>query len=169
MIRSLASLLAIAFATAAYAADVPKDTRNFIDTVASANKFEIDSSELAQQHAKSPDVKAFAEKMVADHKQAGSDFKSALQKAEIPAPNDAMGVADTAKYAKLRVFTTESGFDKAYIDAQVKAHQDAVGLFKGYSINGPTPEMKSFAMKTLPTLEQHLKDVQTLQGKVARN
>lgn len=168
-IRAGALVASLFAGAAAFAADVPKVTRDFIDTVASSNKLEIDTSELAMQHAKSNDVKTFAQTMITDHKQAGSDFKSALQKANIEPPSDMLSVADAAKYAKLRVFTTENGFDAAYVDMQLQAHKDAVAAFKDYATNGPTQEVKSFAMKTLPVLEQHLTMVQSLHGKVAAN
>ncbi len=154
-------------AASALAADVPKATRDCIDTVASANKLEVDSSEMALQHAKSNDVKAFAQTMITDHKQAGSDFKSALQKANIAPPSDTLGVGDAAKYAKLRVFTTENGFDAAYVNLQRQAHKDAVAAFKDYATNGQTQEVKSFAMKTLPVLEHHMSMVEGLHGKIA--
>jgi putative membrane protein len=160
----VASLVAT---VAAVAADVPKVTRDFIDTLASSNKLEIDTSELAMQHAKSNDVKTFAQTMITDHKQAASDFKSALRKANVEPPGETLSVADAAKYAKLRLFTTENGFDAAYVNMQLLAHKDAVAAFKDYATNGPTQEVKSFAMKTLPVLEHHLSMVEGLHGKVA--
>ncbi|HEX6838680.1 MAG TPA: DUF4142 domain-containing protein, partial [Polyangia bacterium] len=46
-------------------------------------------------------------------------------------------------------------FDKAYIHAMVTDHDETVKLFKSQSQNGQDPELKSFAMKTLPTIEKH--------------
>ncbi|MET0409537.1 MAG: DUF4142 domain-containing protein [Hyphomicrobium sp.] len=167
MFRSLAILAFIS--TAALAADVPAATTDFIDKVAVSNKFEIDTSELALKYGKSSDVKSFAQQMIDDHTKAGQNFKASLTEAGIEAPKDALDVAHTAKYAKLRLFTTESGFDAAYIDAQVQAHKDAVGLFKQYTANGPTPAVKSFAEKTLPTLEHHLMMVEELKAKLPKS
>ena len=161
----LIALCVCLFATAAVAADVPSATKTFIDKVAVSNKFEIDTSELALKYGKSADVKAFAQQMIDDHKKAGADFKTSLAQANIEPPADSLDVSHTAKYAKLRLFTTEKGFDSAYVDAQLQAHEDAVATFKDYAANGPTPALKSFAEKTLPILEHHLEMVKTLRSK----
>ncbi len=158
-----------AFATAAAAADVPDKTQKFVDKVAVSNKFEIDTSQLAQQYGKNPEVKKFADQMISDHTEAGKNFKGALQEAAIEPPSDALDVTHTAKYAKLRVFTTEAGFDSAYIEEQLAAHEEAVALFKDYSSAGPTPALKTFAQKTLPTLEHHLEMVKQINQSLARN
>jgi len=161
----LLTLCACFMATAAFAAEVPPATKTFIDKVAVSNKFEIDTSELALKYGKSVDVKAFAQRMIDDHKKAGEDFKASLAQANIEPPADSLDVTHTAKYAKLRLFTTEKGFDSAYVDDQLKAHEDAVATFKDYAASGPTPAVKSFAEKTLPTLEHHLEMAKSLKSK----
>jgi putative membrane protein len=165
----LITLCGLLIATPAFAADEPAQTKDFADKVTVANKYEIDTSELALKYGKSADVKSFAQQMISDHQKAGQDFKAALGEASIEAPRDALDVTHTAKYAKLRVFTTENGFDTAYVDAQLAAHQDAVATFKDYAANGPTPALKSFAEKTLPTLEHHLMMVEELRNKIPKS
>jgi putative membrane protein len=162
-------ILAVLFATAAMAADVPKETQTFIDKAAVSNKYEIDTSELAQKYGQAADVKTFAQQMITDHQKAGQDFKAALAQANIEPPADTLDVSHTAKYAKLRLFTTEKGFDSAYVDAQLAAHQDAVATFKDYASNGKTPALKSFAAKTLPTLEHHLEMIQGIRNKTPKS
>jgi putative membrane protein len=88
---------------------LPEATQNFIDTAAVANKFEIDTSELALTYSKSNDVKSFAQEMIDDHTKIGKKFKATLAAANIPAPADRLDLTHDAKYAKLRVFTTKKG------------------------------------------------------------
>lgn len=144
---------------------LPDATQDFIDKAAVANKFEIDTSELALKYAKGADVKSFAQQMIDDHKKIGEEFKATLQAANIKVPSASLDVTHGAKYAKLRLFTTESGFDSAYVSEQLSAHKDAVKLFSDYASNGPTPAVKEFAAKTLPKLEHHLATVKELNGK----
>ena len=168
MRREMLALSALMLTTAAAVADtVPKATQDFIDKAAVANKFEIDTSQLELKYGKGADAKTFAQQMIDDHTKIGQDFKATLSEAKIEAPKDALDIAHTAKYAKLRVFTTESGFDAAYANEQLQAHKDAVGLFKDYSANGPTGPVKTFAQKTLPTLEHHLMMAQDLSSKLS--
>ena len=161
----LIALCIFLFSTAVLAADVPSATKTFIDKVAVSNKFEIDTSKLALKYGKSAEVKTFAQQMIDDHTKAGADFKASLAQANVESPANTLDVSHTAKYAKLRVFTTEKGFDSAYVDAQLQAHEDAVATFKGYATNGPTPAVKSFAEKTVPALEHHLEMVKILRSK----
>jgi len=164
--RAILATLVLGFALPAMAADVPSQTKDFIDNATVGNKFEIDTSQLALEHAKSPDVKTFAQQMIDDHTKAAQELKTALAEAKIEPPSDSLDVAHAAKYAKLRLFTTKDGFDSAYTTDQLKAHQDTVAKFKDYAANGPTPEVKAFATKMLPTLEHHLEMVKNLHEKV---
>ena len=50
-------------------------------------------------------------------------------------------------------------FDKAYIEAQYKAHVETVELFKGYAQAGEDKRMRAFAAETLPKLQAHLDHV----------
>ena len=105
--------------------------------------------------------------MIADHTKAAGEFKAALQEDGITAPRDSMGLADLAKYERLHLTTADS-FDGAYARAQLNAHEDAVALFRGYAQSGPSPKVKAFAEKTLPTLEHHLELIKAIQRKLGQ-
>jgi putative membrane protein len=171
----IAAVAAVALVgTAAYAQQkqtkAPAEAMTFAKKVAAANTFEIQSSELAQQRAQSADVKSFAQQMISDHTKAGKEFKSAVQEANIsPPPPEQPDAKQKAILAKLEK-AQGAAFDKAYTNAQLNAHKEAVSLFRNYSKSGRTEPLKSFAQKTLPTLEHHLTMVQDLSkpGGVAR-
>jgi putative membrane protein len=164
-LSGIVALLVLVFPV--LAADAVKDASDFASKVAVANKFEIDTSQLALKYAKGEDVKKFAQQMIDDHTKAGQDFKAAVAAAKIKEPKDALDATHEAKYIKLRALTTENGFDASYVAEQLAAHKDAVDLFRNYSQNGEPGPLKDFATKTLPTLEHHLKMVQGLSGKKA--
>lgn len=88
MLRTIVTVIASAvLSAAAIAADTaPKEAMDFANSVASATEFEIQSSQLAQKNAKGPDVKTFADQMIADHTKAAGEFKTALQEAGIVPP-----------------------------------------------------------------------------------
>jgi putative membrane protein len=169
MFRTIFALAAAAVLSSSAMADnkAPKEAMDFANSVASATAFEIQSSQLAQKNAKSAEVKAFADQMIADHTKAAGEFKAALQEAGIAAPKDSMGVKDLANYEKLHL-TTANSFDDAYAKAQLNAHEEAVALFRGYAHNGQAPRLKVFAQKTLPMLEHHLQKIRAINQKMAR-
>ena len=100
--------------------------------------------------------------MIDDHTKVGEKFETAVLAAKIEPPEDALDVTHEAKYAKLRLFTTNKGFDGSYVSEQLAAHKEAVDLLRNYSQNGGPGPLKDFATKTLPTLEHHLMMVQGL-------
>jgi putative membrane protein len=52
--------------------------------------------------------------------------------------------------------------DQVFAQQQVQAHEEAIALFRAYSENGDNQELKQFAQKSLPDLEEHLKMTQEL-------
>jgi putative membrane protein len=136
-------------------AAVDQKTTSFIKQAAEGGRFEIESSKLAEQQARSQDVKSFAQKMIQDHTQANQQLTEAAQQAGTSVPD----VALTKKHATIISNLRERNgatFDRAYTDAQVTAHQETVELFSGYSKQGSNPDIKQFAEQTLPKLRQHL-------------
>lgn len=62
---------------------------------------------------------------------------------------------------------TGAAFDRGFVDAQVKAHQEAIALFEQQAKSGSDGDLKAFAQKHLPGLRTHLKRAQDLQGKLS--
>jgi putative membrane protein len=47
-------------------------------------------------------------------------------------------------------------FDREVQQHAVKAHEKAIKLFQNEAVAGQDPDLKAFAQKTLPVLQQHL-------------
>ena len=99
--------------------------------------------------------------MIADHTKAGKEMMEVAKKANLTVPPDTTSL-DAASPADATSITSASDMDKAYVQAQLQAHQEAVALFRAYSSGGDNPSLKQFASKTLPTLEKHLREVEKL-------
>ena len=52
---------------------------------------------------------------------------------------------------------------KAYLKNQMSAHESTVKLFQDEAQSGQDPDIKAFASRTLPTLEDHLSSIKGLQ------
>ena len=169
MIVAAAAFLAIAstgaLAQYQHQQKTPAASLAFAKKVANANAFEIKSSELAQDRAQSDEVKSFAKQMVTDHTKLGEEFKSAVQAANIsPAPQDEPSRKQKEALAKLEK-AHGPAFDKAYLTAQLKGHKEAVSVLRKYARKGHTPQLKEFAQKALPVVEQHLTQVKELSSR----
>ncbi len=56
-------------------------------------------------------------------------------------------------------------FDKQYVELMVDDHKNDVSKFKDESQNAASPEVRQWAVKTLPTLEKHLDKIEEIQKK----
>lgn len=137
----------------------------FVPTATSSSLFEIESSRLALQNSRDPQVRRFAQQMIRDHNLATRRMASVLRRSGMPVPPPALN----AKHQGMLVAVqSASDFDAAYVSAQLMAHQEAVALFSSYSANGDDPRLAAFAKQTLPTLQMHLEHAQALSGGAAR-
>jgi len=127
----------------------------FMKTAAMAGLAEVEHGRLAAQNASAADVKQFAQRMVDDHSKAGDELKALASKKSVtlPAELDQKHRAVQEKFEKLK----GPAFDKAYMAHMVTAHQQAVALFERESKGGKDADVKGWAAKTLPTVQEHLK------------
>jgi len=135
--------------------------KDFLENTAQAGHAELEASKMAQEKAKSPDVKAFADKMARDHAKVGEELAAlASQKGYTPP-----GEPSLLQKAKIKTLSlTDDGFDEMYIDnIGVSAHEDVVKQFQDAATNAKDADVKAFAAKNLPAMKEHLTMAKTLQ------
>lgn len=159
----IAAVMAAPFvlaAPAALAVDKPVD---FVTKAGEAGLYEIQTSKLALQRSKNPDIRKFAEHMIHDHEQAAAELKHVAAEDHFRVPT-ALDHDLKGKYKDLA--KKGNDFDAKYVHLQVDAHNDAVNLFSDYSQNGQDARLKDFAAKTLPTLQSHQSDIKTIHDQM---
>lgn len=135
--------------------------QSFVMKAASGGMAEVMLGQLAQKNGSAPAVKEFGKKMETDHSKANDELKTIASKNSITLPS-APGPAEQATYNRLSKLSG-AAFDKAYADDMVKDHQEDIAEFKKEASSGQNPDIKAFASKTLPTLEEHLKMAREMQ------
>jgi putative membrane protein len=130
-------------------------TATFVQQAVVGNLFEVESSKLALERSQNAVVKTFAKQMVDDHSAAAVKLADAVNEAKLPRPPVKL---DAKHQAIIDDLAARKGadFDKAYVDAQHKAHIEAVALFESYSATGADSQLKALAAQLLPTLKRHL-------------
>lgn len=167
------SLVAASLAPSAFAADpmtsatggkLDSADRKFVEKAAVGGMLEVRMGELAKDKASDPSVKAFGERMVKDHSQANAELTkiAAAKGVTVPGTIDASHQKDVDKMAE----KSGADFDKAYMKAMVSDHKTDIGDFEKEAKSGKDADLKSFAGKTLPTLQDHLKMAQAAHDKV---
>jgi putative membrane protein len=103
------------------------DDKKFLATAAQGDQNEIKLSELATEKATNPAVKAFAEKMVKEHKDMTESMKPFAESWGLTPPNG----PDADHQKELDKLNGMSGkdFDKEYIDQMVSDHAKALDAF----------------------------------------
>jgi putative membrane protein len=132
----------------------------FVKEAAMGGLAEVELGRLATQKASSTDVKQFGQRMVDDHSKANDQLKPIAQQKNIPVPTQLTGKEKSA-YDRLSKLSGEQ-FDRAYVQMMLEDHRKDVAEFKKESTSGKDSEVKSFAAQALPTLEEHLKMVQSI-------
>jgi putative membrane protein len=136
----------------------------FVKEAAMGGMAEVELGQLAAQKATSERVKAFGQKMASDHGAANEELKSLAGAKQIvlDAELDARHKATLTRFQGL----SGAAFDRAYIEDMTRDHEKDVAAFRRESQAGQDTQIKAFAAKTLPTLEEHLKMVRDLQREV---
>ncbi|HVK60839.1 MAG TPA: DUF4142 domain-containing protein [Bdellovibrionales bacterium] len=136
--------------------------------LAAANTAEIEMAQLAQQKATDPQVKAFADKMVADHranKKEGADVAKSSD-IDVQKSNLSKQVASDTE-AKMKDLKVRAGsdFDQAYISSQITMHEELLARLNDKYIPGAQDtQFRSYLEETRDHVQQHLDTAQALQA-----
>jgi putative membrane protein len=158
-----AAALIIGMTASAAMAQMSPGDKTFATKAASGGLAEVTLGQLATQNAANPKVRAFGERMVTDHTQANQELQLIAQSQNMPLPSTP-DAASTATEQKIRNLKGEA-FDSAYMRDMVQDHRQDVADFRREAENGQNPDLKAFAQKHLPTLEQHLQMAEAARTK----
>ena len=124
---------------------------------------EVEMGKLAAEKASSPAVKAFGQQMADDHTKANDELRRVADKQNLTLPGN-MTAKQQATYDMLKT-KTGAEFDKAYVDAMVKDHEEDVKAFQREADKGKDEQIKAFAAGMLPVIQGHLEKIKAIQSK----
>lgn len=150
--------------------DKPLTDADIVAVTSAANTGEIEMAQLASKTATNPEVKSFAAMMVTQHRDLETKGKTLAAKAKItPSDNDASKSLKTDVESSLTTLKGQKGkdFDKAYMEAQVKAHRDVLNIID----NKLLPNVQNAELKTMLTdarshVATHLAKAEEIQQKL---
>ena len=144
----------------------PLSTPDFITAASQSDEFEIQEGQLAQSMSTNSKVKSFGAMMVQDHTMTTNNLHKAIVAAGMtPPPPPPLRPAPADKVAALQAMSGKA-FDKAFVDQQVAAHEEALAVQTNYSQTGDTPAIKKAAAKTVPVVQRHLTMARQMQQKM---
>lgn len=140
------------------------DDQEFVTKAAEGGMAEVSLGNLAASKGVSADVKAFGNRMATDHGKANDELKTLASGKGVVLPVE----MDKESKETSDKLSGKSGkdFDKEYMEAMVKDHEKDVKEFEKASKDAKDPDVKAWAAKTLPTLQDHLKMAKETEKKV---
>ncbi|HEX5393720.1 MAG TPA: DUF4142 domain-containing protein [Rhodocyclaceae bacterium] len=145
----------------------PTNDAQIVAIIGAANDGEIAAGRLAKSKAASREVKAFADKMVADHTRLDNSATGLAAKMRMR-PETTLG-SERLKGSTILVqqrLSSLSGteFDKAYVEAQIKGNQMVLDTLDQQLIpNAKSSELKAELQRARPVIAGLLQDAQQLQ------
>ena len=157
------------------ASPVPTSTGKMTDPeivtlTQAADEGEIMTSKVALTKATNPDVRKFAQQMIAAHTAMISQ-RNALSKAQNLTPaagaKDSIGDAGKKMTAMLEAAPKGMAFDTAYVNGQAMAHANTLAMVQKAEGEAQNAGLKGMLTKAAPIVQKHLDEAKALQGKLA--
>lgn len=136
----------------------------FVSESMQGNLAEIQLAQLAQQKSQSADVKQLAQKLESEHTQMNQKWFEPEAKALSVSEPKGPSKKDKKLMEKLQGLSGDE-FDKAYITATLKDHQDDLKKYQAESGAAQDPNVKQIAQMGTKVISQHIE----LTEQVAKN
>ncbi|HMH43023.1 MAG TPA: DUF4142 domain-containing protein [Pyrinomonadaceae bacterium] len=129
---------------------------NFIQKAAGGGQQEVENGKMAEKQGKSADVKRIGARMVADHTKANKELTELAHRKGV--------TFDTRGVRAQNIGAAD--FDRQYLKLLEVNHKNDISEFQKEAKSGDDRDVKAWAAKTLPTLQEHLAMVEDAMRKV---
>jgi putative membrane protein len=146
-------------------ASVTDQDKQFLMKASQGGVDEIKLSELAETKANNPEVKAFAHKMVVEHKTLAMHMKPFADAWGLTPPST-MDSDHQSEYDKLNSLSGAE-FDKEYMNVMEKDHHDALDLFNEEAKTTTDMKFKSAVMHGQSVVAAHTHMADSLSAKLS--
>ena len=129
---------------------------NFVAQANLGAPFQITSGRIAEEKATTANIRDYAHLMVVSHIPVVDALTAILRRERVTAPpNTLLQGAYDAMIASLKADRAAT-FDRDYVEGQVDYQKGNAALFRYEIQNGTDADLKEFAQRTLPKIEDHL-------------
>lgn len=143
---------------------------NVLAVMNTIDRSEMESAQLAKQKAQSSAVRDYANHLIADHSATMDKNRQLSNRTNLrpdpPALASTMNSTHQETMEQLRKLSG-SDFDRAYMEYQVKMHEEAVSLVEKTSASADNPQLKQQLSQVVHDLRDHLTKAKSIQGQIA--
>jgi putative membrane protein len=135
-------------------ARMDRSERRFVEEMARHSLGEVEVGRIAENRGASEEVKKYGQRIVQDHGKANEELKQLAQSRGIkwPAEPDRAHRRSAERLQKLE----GADFDKRFVSEMVKNHQADLKKAQKMAKDARDPELRAFAAKAAPVIEEHL-------------
>ena len=134
----------------------------FFERTASANMLEVELGRIAATRATSAEIKAFAERMVADHGKKIEELKALAAKKNVVLPTELLP-QHKAECERIEALAGAE-FDEGYADFMVRAHRDMEKLLRKTAETTKDDDIRTFANETIKGVLAHYEHAQKIDA-----
>lgn len=139
----------------------------FVANASCGDVYEIEAGRIAQQRARSPELRQLAERMIRDHTESSTRLMAALrQHGDTRLLEEVRGDLDAHRQTMIDHLreARDDEFDGIYLNQQKLAHRETLALFEGFDSSDEHPELVQYARTMLPVLHEHKAMVERIEG-----
>ncbi len=133
----------------------------FAGSVAQSDGYELAAAQTALAQSRNPQVRAFAERMIADHERMAQELRDAAKASGLEPPMPHVG-ADQARFLASLQSLRGDEFDREYGRQQMLAHTSALTTMRSYAEKGSDSNLRRMAASSSPVIERHLQAARQL-------
>lgn len=142
---------------------------NIVALLDHANQADSAAGALAVKKATNPQVKKFAQMMMADHhklRQQGAELAKKLGVTPEPPANDPVTELARKEMDTLQAVPKGAAFDRTYIQQEIAAHQAVLDLADQAHGAADNEQLKTLIEQARPLIENHLKQAQAIEKEI---
>ncbi len=140
--------------------DVSRADSAFLKMAAETSMTEANLGQTAENQAANAGVKSFAQKLVQDETKAYQNLRAVAGKAGANVP-DGINIAKNPTAEQLLRLKGQR-FDRQFLQDEIRTDQRTIAVFKREAQHGQDAAVKSYASQSIPALEDHLRQAETL-------
>ena len=134
----------------------------FAQSAAESDGYELAAAHDALAQSRNPQVRMFAEQMLAEHARTAQALRDAALASGLPPPQPHVG-GDLMRFLASLQSLRGTEFDREYARQQVLAHAGALTTMRSYAAKGSDPNLRRAAAAAIPIIEQHLEMARQLK------
>jgi putative membrane protein len=133
---------------------VASEDSSFAREACQASAAEIEIGRMAEANTRNKAIRTFAQVLSDDHARAEKELSALFARKQMP-PEQTL--AEDFQHSLQRLAELKGGaFDAAFKNQVIEDHEKAIALFEKQVGQGTDPDLRAFAEKRLPQLQEHL-------------